>query len=392
MLKIERVVIDWADRHKVRIFVVAVSILALMMRIYTKDSQSADYYWILRIWYDEIVENGRLAAIGTQVGDYNVAYQFIVALLSYLPISSLVLYKGLSIVFDYLLAFAVGLLTFELKQRTNRLYFVLGYTMTLILPTVFINSAVWAQCDSIYVFFCVMCIYCLIGEKTRRKTILGFVSLGLAFAMKLQAIFILPFLCYHYIIEKKHSLIYLIIPVGINVIIPMLCGRGPLETVRIYLTQSDEYHNMTMNIGNLWSIITEGYDMMHKSAVILTVLILGIALLALLYRKDFFMKNRLMILLWTIWTCVMFLPAMHDRYAYMLEVLFIVAVLMDIRLWPYAFVAEVATLLHYSGYLWNLPLENDLSIYIAVAYFAGYACFTAKLIYMGAATPVTLEE
>ena len=63
-----------------------------------------------------------------------------------------------SIIFDYILAISIAVLTKELlkgKKKAND-FAVLAYGLILILPTVFINSADWGQCDSIYATFSVI--------------------------------------------------------------------------------------------------------------------------------------------------------------------------------------------------------------------------------------------
>ena len=49
----------------------------------------------------------------------------------------------------------------------------------------------------------------------------------------------------------------------------------------------------------------------------LTVGLLGVGLYCLLHRGHFMdsRENQLHLLIWTAWTCLMFLPSMHDRSA-----------------------------------------------------------------------------
>ena len=88
--------------------------LAALIRLNGLDFHSGDYDGFLRPWYDEIKANGGLAAIGTQVGNYNVLYQVCIALMTCLPVHPLTAYKGLSVLFDYLLAGSAALVAREL--------------------------------------------------------------------------------------------------------------------------------------------------------------------------------------------------------------------------------------------------------------------------------------
>ena len=64
----------------------------------------------------------------------------------------------------------------------------MAYAVVLFLPVVFLNSAVWAQCDSIYTSFCVMSFYFLLRGRGR----LSMALYGVAFSFKLQAVFFAP--------------------------------------------------------------------------------------------------------------------------------------------------------------------------------------------------------
>lgn len=62
-----------------------------------------------------------------------------------------------------------------------------------------LNLSVWGQCDSIYVTFVIWTIYFLYKEKYRK----AFIFLGIAFAFKLQAVFIMPIVFYMYFTKKN---------------------------------------------------------------------------------------------------------------------------------------------------------------------------------------------
>ena len=188
MTRLERRALNWAERNRIWLFAAAVSVLAALIRLYGLDFHSGDYDGFLRPWSDEIKANGGLAAIGTQVGNYNVIYQVCIALMTCLPVHPLTAYKGLSVLFDYLLAGSAALVARELTGERVRA--ALAYAAVLLLPSVFVYSAYWAQCDSIYTCFLMLSVLCLLkGRDT-----LAFVCVAAAFQFKLQAIFILPFL------------------------------------------------------------------------------------------------------------------------------------------------------------------------------------------------------
>ncbi|MBR6909140.1 MAG: hypothetical protein IKN35_02485, partial [Lachnospiraceae bacterium] len=56
-------------------------------------------------WFGQIEQLGRIHALNTQVGNYSVAYQTLIAIMTYININPLYQYKMLSVIFDYVLAF-----------------------------------------------------------------------------------------------------------------------------------------------------------------------------------------------------------------------------------------------------------------------------------------------
>ena len=169
-------------------FLVIVSLAAFYLRYVNFPFESADYKYFLKKWYDSIDAAGGFRGIGQVYGNYTPPYMYLMALMTYLPASDLVAIKLFSILFDYLLAFFVGLLVKQVSG--SKVTALMAYTATLFLPTVFFNSALWAQCDSIFVTFLIMSLYFMLKEKDCASMI----SFGLAFSFKLQAIFFIPVL------------------------------------------------------------------------------------------------------------------------------------------------------------------------------------------------------
>ena len=371
MTRLERRALNWAERNRIWLFAAAVSVLAALIRLYGLDFHSGDYDGFLRPWYDEIKANGGLAAIGTQVGNYNVLYQLCIALMTYLPVHPLTAYKGLSVLFDYLLAGSAALVARELTG--DRVRAALAYAGVLLLPSVFVNSAYWAQCDSIYTCFLMLSVWCLL----KKRDTLAFVCVAAAFQFKLQAIFILPFLIYLYCAEKRFSILnFLIIP-AMSVVISLMCGRGPWGTFRIYLEQTGQHTGMALSFPNVWNLISDRYDVFGRPAVLLTIALLGAGLLLLLSRKPKMTHAALLtVLIATLWTCCMFLPNMHERYAYFLNVLLLVGAVCGGQLMGYAAVSEVLTLIMYAKCIWNGSVAYNTPMYLCAAvYVAAYGMF-----------------
>lgn len=363
----------WIDKHKLWLFAGIVSILAALLRLNGLSMESVDYQGCLGPWYYTIRDNGGLKGISQQVGDYNVLYQLLIALMTYLPFYPLYMYKALSVFFDYLMAASAGLIVFELSDR-SMFRAVLAYAAVLLLPTVFINSAWWAQCDSIYTMFVLLALYFILKQ---RET-LAFVMIGIAFQFKLQTVFVIPFLLYYYAASRRFSLLnFLLIPL-MSMVVCVLCGRSPLATFQIYAGQAGNYVGMSHNFPNIWNLISRHDYLFKMAAIMLTICILGIGLLITMQRKVVFdRENIYKWLVWTIWTCLIFLPSLHERYAYMLGILLVMALVLNAKMLGYVVLFEITILIGYVRFLWGTTGPAQISDYVfSVMFLLGYVIFT----------------
>ena len=196
---------DYIFDNKEKITLGLIVILSLVWRYAGRNFLSEDMEGWLLPWYEEIKESGGVLSLSHQVGNYGLLYQTLIALMTYVDIEPIYLYKMLSVVFDFFLAYIVYAICKDLSSRSaDRILPPALLGVILVVPTVVINSAFWGQCDSMYSFFCLLTLYCLFKERY----VWAFTGLGLAFACKLQTVFILPFVFFYYFKSKGFSLLY----------------------------------------------------------------------------------------------------------------------------------------------------------------------------------------
>ena len=82
MFKIEKRFLEWVEKHILLFCVIGVTLISMIIRYSFREIISNDAYWCLLPWYDVIKENGGIYALGSQVGDYNMLYQFLIAIFS----------------------------------------------------------------------------------------------------------------------------------------------------------------------------------------------------------------------------------------------------------------------------------------------------------------------
>lgn len=80
-----------------------ISLIALVIRYTARDFISDDMQRFLIPWFQIIKSGGGLSALSNQVGDYGLLYQTIIALMTYVEMNPVYLYKLLSVIFDFCL-------------------------------------------------------------------------------------------------------------------------------------------------------------------------------------------------------------------------------------------------------------------------------------------------
>ena len=329
---------------------VAFTALALVLRASLLYFKSDDYLTFLAPWTQFFRDNGGFAALRYSLGNYNPPYMYFLALFSYFDISELHLIKLLSVLFDVLLAWAcmklLGLYTGS-RAKLLGVFFAVLY-----LPTVVINGAYWAQCDSIYAFFGIYALY--LGLRGRGCA--SMVSLAACFAFKLQAVFIIPVFFILLLAKKIRWRELLVFPAAYIVFMlpALIAGRPFIETMTLYFSQAGTVGDaMNYNAPSLtsmfqWSGNTEGPSMLLIAAAFALVLAAYIA--AAVKRRELDDTVILGFALLLSMGIPYLLPHMHDRYFFIPGVLAIVLAFRDGRFFPVPLLAELASLHCYYAY------------------------------------------
>lgn len=325
MTKFEKRVLDFADRHLPLLLAALCTLLGITVRVSLREVVSDDYNAFLLPWYNLISANG----LSQQVGDYNFLYQFIIWILTKIQIPSLYAYKICSCIFDWVLAITAGVIARSISTHEREWAGCLAYCAVLLSPIVFLNSAAWAQCDAIYSAFALLAILHLERKQYTR----AMCFLGVSFAFKLQAVFVLPLFLFVYFTERKFSAArFLLVPCTMVILSSpiVLWGRSLTEVVRIYFHQTGTYQAMSMNYPSPWLLLCQAreqtqYAYLKKAAIVVTVFVLAVLMVWWIRRACAPTgKNLYMMAFLLVYTCVLFLPSMHERYGYLYEVLAII--------------------------------------------------------------------
>lgn len=356
-----------------KIFITIIILLALFIRYKMLKFESGDYIYHLSNWFNEIKKLGGFKALKYNIGDYNAPYLTIMAFLTYLPFSSLTSIKLVSIIFDFLGAYYASKLVMQ-NTKNNKLLAVITFTIILFLPTVWMNSSLWAQCDFIYVTFILMSLYYL----RKNKLTLSFILLGLAFSFKLQFIFILPIYLIMYFQEKEISILhFLIIPI-VNIILcipSFMAGKSFMDCMLIYFNQTGTYGDLTLNYPNLYYIFKEFFNNQSLILIIITIIILGILALVIINNKIKIKDNLIKYGLLFSWIMVYCLPRMHERYAFLPEILSIIYVFIYKKDYYLPIILELGAMIGYYQFLARTPVDINIWYIVVIIEFVGLCKF-----------------
>ena len=323
---------NWIEKHSNILFFLIITIIAIIIRILLIKYPSGDYNMFLKPWFNELKQNGGLRGLAKEIGNYTPPYMTLLALLTYLPINSLISIKIVSIIFDFIGGYAILKIVEELlsEKKYKKKIGLLFYTIYLFLPTVILNSSYWGQSDSIYTAFIYLSLLFLI----KKNYLKGMIFYSIAFSFKFQAVLILPLYILMYISERKIKLKYfLLIPLTIIILsIPkIIYSHDIFYCFQVYINQSNTYNNyITLNFPNFYSIFLLGYEQNNPNLIktpfeelsmigILGTLVIFITIAFFVYYKKIKFDKKAIIEfgLLSVLIAIFFLPQMHERYLFM---------------------------------------------------------------------------
>lgn len=411
---------DWVlnlfKRFNFWILLAVIAVVGLFVRIELLDFTSSDYMGFLEPWCKAIKINGgfsdfgNLDAIVSKIQfseppvevfeyaphyDYTAPYLYILTFISYLkPTQFLFAIKWVSIFFDFVLAVFIALICKKILKSNTA--FLFGFGVTLILPNVILNSAVWAQCDVIFSTFIVMSLYFLIRGNYRTV----FCLYGISIAFKIQATFFLPVLII-VLAKKKINIFYIFYSLLTLFLInlpALIMGMGFTDTfINPYVTQVEEYKgSLTMNAPNLYLLLDvaanysipskgepngEWRDWFSGAGVVFT-LAVCVILFMIIYRKQFtFTAKRLVLIAYLFASLMPFiLPHMHERYWFMADAIAIIFIACYPKKFYIALMSIYPSLRFCINFLFTTHVQDQWHrVYLAVMLLVSI-CLTLNLL------------
>lgn len=347
-------ILDFIQKEANIFAIIILTLFALLVRSAGFNFQSGDFKYFINPWIKWLKENGGIMGIGKISANYTPPSLFLYGLISYLPEkATLWTVKIVSCFFDFVIAFFSYKI---IKNFTNDVKkSIVAYYLVLFCPTVFLNSAIWGQCDSIYTAFCVMSFFYFLKNKSHASLFFY----GIALSFKLQAIFFLPFFVFMYIYRKWNLKQIFFAICGFFVFNIPLClfGVSLMKWAKVYWLQLHQYSDsLVLNAPTIYTII----PMNSKIGIILMISILVIISFIILSSKNNCSKQTQLLLCLMCTTVVPFiLPYMHERYFFMAEIFVILYVVTNPKMWMLAVLIIFPSIITYTNYLYE---KNNFSL------------------------------
>jgi Gpi18-like mannosyltransferase len=328
------------------------ALVALGSRLTLVPFVSEDFTYFFGPWSSHLRAHG-LAPLGQEFTDYQPTYLYLLALTNLLPIPLLWSVKIIPIIGDFVLAYFVAALV-RLRYPGRLVALWAGGTI-LFVPTVVLNSSVWGQCDVLFTTGLVASLYFLL----RDRPVATCVAYGLAFSLKLQAIFFAPIILLAWMRGRLRLRHVLLIPaIHLLTLHPALyLGRSLPSALGIYLRQTHTYRVLQMRAPNAYQWIPDSYYSVVAPVGIAVALLAVAGLLLVLARRPAVLDRDGWVAAALAFALVMpgLLPSMHERYFYAADVCAVVYAFYFPRRAAVAVVTQLASLFAYVPYLFYQP-------------------------------------
>ena len=349
-------------------YLAALTLIGLGIRVILRVVITDDWLMYWDPWISDLKEMG-FSYLATDRYDYTPTFVYILWAISRLPINPMTAYKGLHCVLDFVAAGILGKMIWKVTGSKRK--GILSYGLFLIVPTIWANSALWAQCDIIFMTFLLLCFYYLFEDRPCKAMFFY----GMAFVFKLQSLFIFPFLVILWVNKKVDLKHFLWIPAlyFLSIVPAWIAGRPLMDLINIYMAQgAQDVWSLSIKWPNIYQIIGNQFFLLEYASAG-TWLILGILMVILYamaqkrYRitNEFIVQMALFFAILTPW----FLPHMHERYGCVADILAIIYAMMNTKKFYFPLVQILVSFNSYMAYLSHLG-SDEPTIYYGVWAFA----------------------
>jgi Gpi18-like mannosyltransferase len=203
----------------------------------------------------------------------------------------------------------------------------------------------------------VTCIIASLYFLYEEKSSLSMLCYGMAFALKLQTLFVFPMYVFLWVKKKYRIEQFLFLPAvyGLMCIPSFLAGKNLRSLLLVYVEQGNtEPWMLSWNWPNIYLLFgpTNFFETYATAGVIGTLIVLMLVLYAMVKRnvsaeKPMILKGMLLFAV----VVPYFLPYMHERYGFLADILAVILAFTEPGTWYIAVCQVFLSLTAYTGYL-----------------------------------------
>lgn len=365
--------------HNKRILNVLTMVIAVGLGLLIRKEMiwyvSRDWTGYFEIWLSELGQKG-FGALKGDFYDYAPAYMYLLLIAAQFGTKSMIAMKLISVFFDLILAAAAGLIIYEIRKKESLA--MLAFGIVWLAPTVISNSSMWGQCDAVYCSFLLLTILFLIRDKSR----IAMIFYGIAFAFKMQALFWFPVILLLWLYKKIKTidLIWLPVTYFVSIMPAWIAGRPLTELLGIYFAQVGiDTNRLSMKYPNIYYIIgelnlPEWYGDAGKLFAVGVILLFMVALIYKLMNTRLTPELLLLICYSQGALALYFLPQMHERYGYFIEIIAILLGILCLKLFWVPVAHILITFITYS-YYYNYDKSKNIPFYVLATAMLGLMLF-----------------
>jgi Gpi18-like mannosyltransferase len=331
-----------SNRNRAKSFILCTFAVVLLLavavigRAYYFDFESGDIRCCVSRWVSHIRKYGLTEAYMHSFSNYMPFYTYILGIADFFMPTLQPMYasKIASFFGEILASWYVYRLVKRYKPSSGFLPY-LGALAMLASPSVIANSAAAGQCDVWYTVFILASVLAIIEKRYPHALLWA----GLGVSVKLQAIFIAPFL-FAFVLNRQipYKLLYLPFVAFFATMIPaLLQGRPLLDIVLVYYRQAGNY-DFLGNAANFYFLLEgiEGAELRHAIVIggVLSAAFIAIAysyFISRVWKPSSDVVPYILLATLSVALMPYLLPKMLDRYFYMADVFSLILAIMRPR-------------------------------------------------------------
>ena len=333
---------------------------AMLARVSFLERSSGDYDIYLADWLQKLAGGSFGEGMRQNIGEYNVLYQYILFIITRLPVPSLYAVKAVSFIGDAFLAGAAA----ELARKDGEKN-AAAFGLALLLPTLVLNGGMFAQCDSLYAACALWGLALALGDRPAGAA----ACFALSLAFKLQAVFLLPIVAVLWADKKlrlSDALVFLL-TLALTALPALLGGKSLGALLSIYTAQTGLYTGLTYNAPSFFALMdTTGLDVYAYGNFGMALAFGACALLVACgvkragkLTRETYLRLALLLPL----TIVFCLPRMHERYFYLADILSVTWAARNKKAAPVCALIALASL----GSYWETALPLNICALMMLA-------------------------